>query len=96
MKKLLFLLGIILVVSSPVAFAHPYLDSASINGIADPNSEIKIFGLDKTYQKEINPEFFSDQWIIENFVWILLGAIGIFMGIFTLIIYREEFRSVKI
>ena len=95
MKQLLFLFGMMLIFSPSIAFAHPYLETVSINDLANPDSEVNIYGLDKIDQRETNPEFLSDQWVIENFVWMLLSSIGIFIGVVGLRVYREDLSPLK-
>ena len=96
MRKTVFLLILIFTVSSPLAFAHPDLESVSINDSDGPIPGIKITGLEKTYTVKTEIEFLSDQWVVQNFLWMLLGTISIFMGIFGLILYRDERPSLKI
>ena len=82
--------------SIPLAFAHPYINSTSINDANGPIPGIIIIGLgnEQNFQdKEI--EFLSDQWIVKNFVWLLLSSIGIFMGVFGLRVYREDLPDMK-
>lgn len=97
MRKTLFLLTLIVYVSIPLAFAHPNINSALINDIAGPIPGVKIIGLEQeSNQEEIEIEFLSDQWIVENFIWMLFGGIAIIMGITVLAVFNEELSSAKI
>ena len=96
MGKISFLLIFMVIFSTPLTFAHPYINNASVNDANGPIPGISIVGLGNEQNfsdKEI--EFLSDRWIVENFAWMLLSSIGIFMGIFGLIVYREDLPTLK-
>ena len=96
MRKISFLLIFMMVLSTPLAFAHPYINSTFINDENGPILGIRIVGLEnKQTSQDKEVEFLSDQWIVKNFVWMLLGSIAIFMSIFGLIVYREDLPTMK-
>jgi len=83
-------------ISTPLTFAHPYINSTSINDANGQITGIRIMGLENeqnSQNKEI--EFLSNQWVIKNFVWMLLGSIAIFMSIFGITVYRKDLPTLK-
>ena len=96
MIKIIFLLIVSITISTQFVFAHPYINNASVNDVNGPIPGIKIMGLENN-QKSSNSEseFLSDEWIVLNFVWMLLGGIGIFMGGFVIVVYRENLPNLK-
>jgi len=96
MVKFLFLFFMAMTVSTQLAFAHPYINSTSINDTNGPVTGIKIIGLNNGQNSsDVEIEIFSDQWIIKNFVWMLLGSIMIFTSVFGLIMHSEELPTLK-